>query len=91
MDCDDSDLGDAVQTYPRGTVRSGQVDLEVFDTAVANQERTYVEVGGFFKQGTNSPGRGRFSPAADIVYRLERQTSGAEETTLERRRRSIMA
>ncbi|KAJ1207953.1 hypothetical protein NDU88_003343 [Pleurodeles waltl] len=71
------------------TVGYGQVDPEVFDTAVANQERTNAEAGGFFKPGMNSPGGGRFSSGGDVVYRLERQTSGAEETTLERRRRSI--
>ncbi|KAJ1190191.1 hypothetical protein NDU88_006929 [Pleurodeles waltl] len=74
---------------PGGTIGSGQVDPEVLDTVVANQEGTNAEAGGVFKPRKNSPGRERFSPGGDVEYRLIQQKSGAEETTPERRRRSI--
>ncbi|KAJ1206024.1 hypothetical protein NDU88_001439 [Pleurodeles waltl] len=44
---------------PGGTVGSAQADPEVFDTAVANQERTNAEAGGVFKPGMNSPEGGK--------------------------------
>ncbi|KAJ1206912.1 hypothetical protein NDU88_002305 [Pleurodeles waltl] len=75
--------------YPGDILGSGHVDPEIEDTAVANEETTNAEAGRVFKPTKTSPERERFSYGEDVEGRLQRQKSGAEETTPERRRQSL--